>query len=162
MIVVEPHDSRRGRAQPGTAAGGHDHRDRRLPNLKELRPGSAGGTEVRLLFIFDPQRRAVFLVGGDNAGKWSEWYKAAIPQAEQHTRATLAVRGEEEQSQPPLNNANARYWYDLVQEFDFSPEEQDAIRSGAEEMSPRSGRSVSQTCSSASTRLRLRWPPPWA
>jgi hypothetical protein len=54
-----------------------------LPNLKELRPGSSGGTEVRLLFIFDPQRRAVFLVGGDKAGKWSEWYKTAIPLAEQ-------------------------------------------------------------------------------
>jgi hypothetical protein len=48
-----------------------------------MRPGSAGGTEVRLLFIFDPQRRAVFLVGGDKAGKWSEWYKTAILQAEQ-------------------------------------------------------------------------------
>jgi hypothetical protein len=36
-----------------------------------------------MLFIFDPQRRAVFLVGGDKAGKWSEWYKTAIPQAEQ-------------------------------------------------------------------------------
>lgn len=39
-----------------------------LPNLKELRPGSSAGTEVRLLFIFDPQRRAGFLVGGDKAG----------------------------------------------------------------------------------------------
>lgn len=55
----------------------------KLANLKELRPGSTGGTEVRLLFVFDPQRRAVFLVGGDKAGKWSDWYKAAIPQAEQ-------------------------------------------------------------------------------
>jgi hypothetical protein len=27
----------------------------KLANLKELRPGSTGGTEVRLLFIFDPQ-----------------------------------------------------------------------------------------------------------
>lgn len=87
-IVVEPclswlHDLRRieegpalGRPLVDTIAGS------KLPNLKELRPGSAGGTEVRLLFIFDPQRRAVFLVGGDKAGKWSEWYKAAIPQAE--------------------------------------------------------------------------------
>jgi hypothetical protein len=55
----------------------------KLANLKELRPGSTGGTEVRLLFIFDPQRRAVFLVGGDKAGKWSDWYKTAIPQAGQ-------------------------------------------------------------------------------
>jgi hypothetical protein len=54
----------------------------KLSNLKELRPGSAGGTEVRLLFIFDPRRRAVFLVGGDKAGKWSDWYKTAISQAE--------------------------------------------------------------------------------
>jgi hypothetical protein len=37
-------------------------------------------------------------------------------------------------SQPPLNNPNARYWDDLVQEFDFSPEEQDVIRSGAGQM----------------------------
>ena len=55
----------------------------KLANLKELRPGSTGGTEVRLLFIFDPQRRAVFLVGGDKAGKWPDWYETAIPQAEQ-------------------------------------------------------------------------------
>jgi hypothetical protein len=38
---------------------------------------------VRLLFIFDPQRRAVFLVGDDKASKWSDWCKTAIPQAEQ-------------------------------------------------------------------------------
>jgi hypothetical protein len=55
----------------------------RLPNLKELRPGSSGSTEVRLLFIFDPYRHAVFLVGGDKSGKWSDWYKTAIPQAEE-------------------------------------------------------------------------------
>jgi hypothetical protein len=55
----------------------------KLANLKELHPGSSGGTGVRLLFVFDPQRRAVFLVGGDKAGKWSDWYKTAIPQAEQ-------------------------------------------------------------------------------
>jgi hypothetical protein len=38
---------------------------------------------VRLLFIFDPQRRVVFLVGGDKARKWSDWYRTTIPQAEQ-------------------------------------------------------------------------------
>lgn len=37
-------------------------------------------------------------------------------------------------NQPPLNNPNARYWDDLVQEFDFTPEERDAIRSGADRM----------------------------
>lgn len=54
-----------------------------LPNLKELRPGSAGTSEVRLLFVFDPARQAVILVGGDKAGNWSGWYRTAIPQAEQ-------------------------------------------------------------------------------
>ena len=36
-----------------------------LHNLKELRPGSSGKTEIRILFIFDPQRQAVLLVAGD-------------------------------------------------------------------------------------------------
>lgn len=53
-----------------------------LANLKELRPGSAGGGEVRLLFLFDPLRRAVFLVGGDKSGEWQGWYRTAIPVAE--------------------------------------------------------------------------------
>ncbi|MFJ8214316.1 type II toxin-antitoxin system RelE/ParE family toxin [Streptomyces sp. NPDC096033] len=54
----------------------------RLANLKELRPGSSGGSEVRLLFVFDPLRRAVFLVGGDKAGDWHGWYLTAVPRAE--------------------------------------------------------------------------------
>jgi hypothetical protein len=37
---------------------------------------------VRLLFVFDPQRQAVILVGGDKAGKWRGWYRTAIPLAE--------------------------------------------------------------------------------
>lgn len=53
-----------------------------LANLKELRPGSSGASKVRLLFVFDPARQAVLLVGGDKAGNWRNWYKTAIPQAE--------------------------------------------------------------------------------
>ncbi|HET8681779.1 MAG TPA: type II toxin-antitoxin system RelE/ParE family toxin [Micromonosporaceae bacterium] len=53
-----------------------------LPNLKELRPGSAGSSEVRLLFVFDPRRQAVILAGGDKAGNWRGWYRTAIPRAE--------------------------------------------------------------------------------
>jgi hypothetical protein len=59
----------------------------------ELRPGSSGTTEVRLLFVFDPQRRAVFLVGGDKSGKWFEWYKTAIPQAEEAYGEHLSIEG---------------------------------------------------------------------
>ncbi|MEB8339432.1 type II toxin-antitoxin system RelE/ParE family toxin [Streptomyces endophyticus] len=54
-----------------------------LPNLKELRPGSSGTTEVRLLFAFDVERNAVILVGGDKAGDWSRWCRSAIKAAEE-------------------------------------------------------------------------------
>jgi hypothetical protein len=44
----------------------------RLSNLKELRPGPAGRSKIRIL-----------LVAGDKAGKWEAWYRQAIPLAEQ-------------------------------------------------------------------------------
>jgi hypothetical protein len=66
----------------------------KLANLKELRPGSSGGSEVRLLFVFDPERRAVFLVGGDKSGKWSDWYTTAIPRAEDAYTEHLRIEGE--------------------------------------------------------------------
>ena len=53
-----------------------------LANLKELRPGSSGHSEVRILFAFDPSRQAVLLVAGDKRGAWSEWYTRHIPIAE--------------------------------------------------------------------------------
>jgi hypothetical protein len=39
----------------------------RHPNMKELRPGSTGRTEIRVLFAFDLVRHAVLLVGGDKS-----------------------------------------------------------------------------------------------
>ncbi|QKW31068.1 type II toxin-antitoxin system RelE/ParE family toxin [Streptomyces seoulensis] len=56
-------------------------------HLKELRPGSSGNSEIRILFAFDPVRRAVLLVAGDKAGNWQRWYDTAIPIAEQRYRA---------------------------------------------------------------------------
>ena len=61
-----------------------------IHNLKELRPGSAGRSEVRVLFAFDPWRRAVLLVAGDKAGNWTHWYEQQIPMAEQRYRTHLA------------------------------------------------------------------------
>ncbi|MFD5086309.1 type II toxin-antitoxin system RelE/ParE family toxin [Kitasatospora sp. NPDC058201] len=60
-----------------------------IPNLKELRPGSSGGTEVRLLFVLDPGRRIVVLVAGDKRGRWQSWYRTAIPLAEERYRRYL-------------------------------------------------------------------------
>lgn len=36
----------------------------------------------RLLFAFDPARSAILLVGGDKAGRWQDWYRSAIPLAD--------------------------------------------------------------------------------
>jgi hypothetical protein len=60
-----------------------------IHNLKELRPGSTGTTEVRILFVFDPERNAVLLVAGDKAGQWTSWYRTAIPAAEARYAAYL-------------------------------------------------------------------------
>jgi hypothetical protein len=43
-----------------------------IHNMKELRPGSSGATEMRILFAFDPWRSSVLLVAGDKSGRWSE------------------------------------------------------------------------------------------
>jgi hypothetical protein len=60
-----------------------------LHNLKELRPGSSGRSEVRILFVFDPVRTAVLLVAGDKSGRWQKWYREAIPAAEAAYEAYL-------------------------------------------------------------------------
>jgi hypothetical protein len=55
----------------------------RIHHLKELRPGSAGQSEIRVLFAFDPTRSALLLLGGNKAGNWQRWYRQNIPIAEQ-------------------------------------------------------------------------------
>ena len=67
----------------------------RVANMKELRPPSAGASEVRILFVFDPWRSAVLLIAGDKSGQWKQWYRAAIPQAEQLYEDYLAEREKE-------------------------------------------------------------------
>ncbi|MEU6535300.1 type II toxin-antitoxin system RelE/ParE family toxin [Streptomyces sp. NPDC047000] len=59
-------------------------------HMKELRPGSSGRGEIRILFAFDPSRRAVLLVAGDKAGAWQGWYDANIPLAEKRYQGHLA------------------------------------------------------------------------
>lgn len=46
---------------------------------KELRPL---GSSIRILFVFDPRRTAVLLLGGDKAGRWNTWYAENVPKAE--------------------------------------------------------------------------------
>ncbi len=49
----------------------------RHANMKELRAGT-----TRTLFAFDPLRNAILLLGGDKSGKWNDWYKTAVPDAD--------------------------------------------------------------------------------
>jgi len=49
-------------------------------NMKELRLSKGGS--LRVLFIFDPLRRAIILFGGDKTGQWEKWYRIAIPAAD--------------------------------------------------------------------------------
>lgn len=51
-------------------------------NMKELRCSKEGA--LRVLFIFDPVRRAVLLLGGNKADQsaWSKWYLTAVPHAD--------------------------------------------------------------------------------
>ncbi|HKV84021.1 MAG TPA: type II toxin-antitoxin system RelE/ParE family toxin [Ktedonobacterales bacterium] len=53
---------------------------RHAPHLKELRVSAEG--HLRVLFAFDPRRTAILLLGGDKTGRWDEWYRAAIPEAD--------------------------------------------------------------------------------
>lgn len=57
----------------------------RHSNMKELRAGS-----IRILFAFDPARRAVLLVAGDKAGLWARWYRRAVPLADHRYDEWLA------------------------------------------------------------------------
>lgn len=62
----------------------------RHKNMKELRPGSTGRSELRVLFAFDPERKAIFLIAGDKAGQWDKWYRVNIPIADDRFDKHLA------------------------------------------------------------------------
>ena len=48
--------------------------------MKELR--AAQGGALRVLFMFDPRRQAILLLGGDKSGEWNAWYARAVPLAD--------------------------------------------------------------------------------
>lgn len=86
IVVLERNE---GRPLVDTIAGSS------IPNMKELRPGSMGKSEIRILFAFDPWRSAVLLIAGDKAGQWQRWYRQAIPRAEQLYEKYLQERRKE-------------------------------------------------------------------
>ena len=63
----------------------------RYRNMRELRPRSGSTVSIRMLFVFDPGRRAIFLVAGNKAAgrQWHAWYPRAIKQADAKYAAYL-------------------------------------------------------------------------
>lgn len=51
----------------------------RHSNMKKLRPP---GGNLRVLFVFDPRRTAILLIGGDKTNQWEAFYEQAIPEAD--------------------------------------------------------------------------------
>ncbi|MDD2818454.1 MAG: type II toxin-antitoxin system RelE/ParE family toxin [Candidatus Nanopelagicales bacterium] len=62
----------------------------KFANMRELRIGT-----FRILFAFDPARNAVLLLAGDKQGEWNNWYRRAIPIADQRFEDWLHAREEE-------------------------------------------------------------------
>lgn len=66
------------------------------PQMKELRASVGPKVALRVLFIFDPRRTAILLIGADKAeGGWNRWYGTAIPEADRLYRIHLAELREE-------------------------------------------------------------------
>lgn len=67
----------------------------RYPNMKELRVQHQG-KPYRVLFVFDPRRVALLLIGGDKTGN-NRWYEEFVPLAdkiyEQHLKQIKKTEG---------------------------------------------------------------------
>ncbi|MFL0458541.1 type II toxin-antitoxin system RelE/ParE family toxin [Brachybacterium paraconglomeratum] len=74
--LLEEHGPHLGRPLVDTVSGSRHRR------MKELRPGSSGRSELRILFAFDPGRQAILLIAGDKSGNWKSWYRRNIPLAD--------------------------------------------------------------------------------
>ncbi|MHB8645623.1 MAG: type II toxin-antitoxin system RelE/ParE family toxin [Thermomicrobiales bacterium] len=58
-----------------------------IAHLKELRPKRS---DIRILFVFDPRRTAILLIGGSKTNDWQGWYDRNISVAERLYAAYLA------------------------------------------------------------------------
>lgn len=84
----------------------------RHSNMKELRPGSTGRTEIRVLFAFDLEREAILLVGGDKSDDWKGWYEVNIPVADDrfddHQAALTAKRMKKNSNRSSKSNRKGK------------------------------------------------------
>jgi hypothetical protein len=70
--LLEHHGPTLGRPLVDRVRGSRHH------NMKELRAST-----LRALFAFDPERRAIILLGGDKRGDWQDWYQRNVPLADE-------------------------------------------------------------------------------
>jgi hypothetical protein len=66
------------------------------PQMRELRIQHAG-RPYRVLYAFDPKRRAVLLIGGDKTGN-DRWYETHIPLADRIYREYLHELEQDDES----------------------------------------------------------------
>jgi hypothetical protein len=71
--ALERHGPTLGRPLADRVSGSRHH------HMKELRPQLGN---IRVLFAFDPNRRATILLGGDKGGEWNDWYRKQVPRAD--------------------------------------------------------------------------------
>lgn len=76
MLLLQQHGPNLRRPTVGEIKGSAND-----PQMKEL-ICDAESAHMRVLFIFDPRRTAILLVGGDKTGNWKSWYSEAIPEAD--------------------------------------------------------------------------------
>ena len=60
----------------------------RHPNMKELRVSEGGS--LRVLFAFDPRRRAILLLVGCKSGRWNAW---SVGRCQRPTVSTIRTWG---------------------------------------------------------------------
>ena len=65
--------------------------------MRELRPRSGTAVSIRMLFVFDPERRAIFLVAGNKTARrqWADWYPRAVKEADDRYTAYLEALEQE-------------------------------------------------------------------
>lgn len=73
--------------------------------MKELIPPSGN---IRILYIFDPKRRAVLLLGGDKTDNWAGWYATNIPIADAIYDRHVASLAAAVPSQEPARKTRGR------------------------------------------------------
>lgn len=80
--------------------------------MRELRPGSSGRSEIRILYAFDSRRVGLLLLAGDKAqlpNDWDDWYSRSVPLADEiFSREEASRRGRESHASPKKSESSKK------------------------------------------------------